>query len=155
MTNRQAARSEKSCWLGFVSVPALECAHSIFRRRRFAVLEPGQHGTHLYFRENLHSARPYNQKTTPEAVQKHMQAFSDTKFPVESFSPPWVGAVLAMNYWVIAHFPLLLMSPGWPGTCALPFPFQPHPLTPRNVNNWERQPTLRMFGKVIWKSTIL
>lgn len=60
MTNRKAARSEKSCWLGFVSVPTLEYVHNIFHRRRFAVLELGEHGMHLYFRENIHSARPYN-----------------------------------------------------------------------------------------------
>lgn len=60
MTNRQAARSEKSRWLGFVSEPALECVHSIFRGRRLAVLELGEHGMRLYFRENTHSARPSN-----------------------------------------------------------------------------------------------
>lgn len=60
MTNRQAARSEKSCWLGFVSVPALECVHNIFPGRRYAVLELGEHGMHLIFRENTHLARPYN-----------------------------------------------------------------------------------------------
>lgn len=34
-----------------------------------------------------------------------MQAFSNSKHHVQSIGPPYIGVVLVMNYWVVAHFP--------------------------------------------------
>lgn len=104
MTNRQAARSEKNCCFGFVSVPTLECVLNVFCRRGVAVPELGEHGRHLYIRENTHSARTLSLESSPEAMQRHMQAFSDSKLHVRSIGPPCGGAELVMNSWGIAHF---------------------------------------------------